>query len=136
MLSRFLGIYRQLIPLAAARPDDRRRARTVQLAPEPLNVNVYDVRHRVVMLVPDVLGNVPAADNGAGVMHEKLEQRVFLGGEPHLATSHPRPATARVERQTAHRQALGHEWQPPSTDESTKPRLELTEIVRLHEIVV
>ena len=49
----------QLIAFAAARADQRLAiAGSIELAPQPLHVDVDDVRQRIVVLVPDVLGDV------------------------------------------------------------------------------
>src|SRR4029078_3770844 len=68
----------QLIPSAPAGANQA-LARSAQLAAKPLNVDVDDVRQRIVVFVPDVFRNVRSADHVARPAHEVLEQRVFLG---------------------------------------------------------
>src|SRR5262249_56388320 len=100
-----------LIALASARADRGLGARLLDLAPQPLDVDVDDVRQRIVVLVPHVLGDVASAHDVAGAPREVLEKRVLLGGEHELARADERAADARVERQGADRDPLGQKRQ-------------------------
>ena len=53
----------------------------VDLAPQPLDVDLDQVRHRVEAVVPDMLGDVRAADDGTLAPRKVLEQRVLLRRE-------------------------------------------------------
>src|SRR5688572_20277819 len=53
----------------------------VDLAAQPLNVDLDQVRHRVEAVVPDMLGDVRAPDDLVVPPHEILDQRVLLGGQ-------------------------------------------------------
>ena len=74
----------QLIALAAPRPDQRLAPGRIELPAQPLHVDIDHVRDRVVVLVPDVLGDVAAADDVARVAGQVLEQRVFLRAQQDL----------------------------------------------------
>ena len=52
------AVHHELVAFAAARADQRLGARPIELAPQPLDVDVDDVRQRIVVFVPDVLGDV------------------------------------------------------------------------------
>ena len=93
------GSTEQLIALAAARADDRGRVRIVELAAQPLHVDVHDVGKRVVVLVPDVLGDVGAADHVAGAPGEVFEQRVFAAGQRDLASVRTDARAGDVDRE-------------------------------------
>src|SRR4026207_604018 len=56
----------QLVPLAAARANQRFLAGKIHLAPETLHVHIDHVGERIVVLVPHVFGDVGATDDGAG----------------------------------------------------------------------
>ena len=73
----------------------------VQLAAQPLDVDVDDVGERVVVLVPDVLGDVGAADDLAGAAREVFEQRVLAAGQRDLAAVRPDPLARDVDGQVA-----------------------------------
>src|SRR6185369_8718002 len=126
----------QLIPLAAPRPDQRVRARAIELAAQPLDVDIDDVGDRIVVLVPHVLGDVGAADDVAGAPDEVLEQRVLLGGEQDVEIAYADLPGARVDRQRPDRQALGQQRLPPASDQRPEPRQQLAEIEWLHQVVV
>ena len=126
----------ELIALAAPRADQRLGSGAIELAPQPLHVDVDDVRQRIVVLVPDVLGDVRAADDVARAADEVFEEGVFLGGEQHVGVADAHLAAARVDRERADRQPLGQQRLPPAADERAQPREQLAEVERLHQVVV
>src|SRR5260221_14483284 len=65
----------ELIALAAARADPRGAPGRVDLAAQPLHVDVDHVGRLIVGLVPHMPGNVGAADHLAVMPREMLEQR-------------------------------------------------------------
>src|SRR6185295_12249408 len=73
--SRRGGSADELITFAPPRPNQRVRSGPIELPAQPLHVDVDNVRQRIMMLVPHVLGNVRAADDIAGVADEVFEQR-------------------------------------------------------------
>ena len=71
----------KLVSLAASGTNQRLLSWHIDLAAKALDVDVDDVRQRVVMFVPDVLGDIGPAHDQSGVMSEVFEQRVLPGGE-------------------------------------------------------
>src|SRR6185436_20507200 len=97
------------VALSAACRDQRRLAGAVELSPQPLHINVDDVRERIVLIVPDMLGDIAPPDHLARVPREEFEQRVFARGEPDAAVAAASRARAGLDRQIADREHLGHD---------------------------
>src|SRR5678815_1202921 len=68
------ALHSKLIAFTAAGSDERRLPGRIELPPESLNVDIDDVRERVVVLVPDVLGNFAATVHGPRVPRQILEE--------------------------------------------------------------
>src|SRR5437868_14524045 len=64
--------------------NDPMRLDAVNFAPQPVDVNLDDVRERIEVFVPDVFSNLGAADHAVRVARHVFEQRVFLRGERHF----------------------------------------------------
>ena len=126
----------ELISLAAAGADDRGRFRIVELAAEPLHVDVDDVGKRVVVLVPDVLGDVGAADDVSGLPGEVFEERVFAAGQRNLGAGPTDALSADVDRQRTDLEALRRERTAVAPRERAQAGEQLAEIERLGQVVV
>ena len=88
------------------------------------------------MLVPDVLGDVGAADDVAGAPREILEERVF----PRVSADFASPTSARgcaVSSATTddHRRS-GSSGRRPRRDQGAHAREQLAEVERLGQVVV
>src|SRR5437764_7571859 len=57
------------------------RRDSLDVAAQPIDVDLDEVRERVELLVPDVLGDLLAGDDAAGVARQVLEHRVLFRGE-------------------------------------------------------
>ena len=88
------------------------------------------------MIVPHVLGDVAAADDGAGAAYEEFEQRVLLRGEGDFASAHPRAAAAGVQRQAARGHPFFRQRLRAAADQRAQPCQQFAEIVRLDEVIV
>src|SRR5438093_8616761 len=126
----------QLVSFAAPSSNQRFCAAPIELPPEPLHVYIDYVRQRIVVLVPDMLGNVRAADDVAGAPREIFKERVFLGSQPQLARADPGAATARLEHQRSDCHPLRQQRPPASPDQRAQTGQQLAEIERLDEVVV
>src|SRR5437588_8954333 len=72
------GVACELIALSTASTDQRFLPCGLELPAQPLNIDVDDVGEWIVVLIPDVLRDIAAADDVAGTPRQILEQRVFL----------------------------------------------------------
>src|SRR5215471_2711577 len=126
----------KLIALAAARPDDGRRVGIVELPAQPLHVDVHDVRERVVVLVPDVLGDVGAPDDLAGVPGEVFEERVLAAGQRNFTALAEHAAPRHVDRERADFDALGRNRTALAARQRAEPREELAKVERLGQVVI
>src|SRR5687767_12030111 len=50
----------------------------VDLAPQPLDVDLNQIRHRVEAVVPHMLGDIGTADDFSLALHQVFKQRVLL----------------------------------------------------------
>ena len=132
---RFRGCSK-LVPRAAPGPNDRLASRTIELPAEPLDMHVDHIRQRIVVVVPDVLGDVAAADDVPGAPREVLEQRVFLGAQRNLAIADEDAAAARLDGERAGDQALRQNRLVAAPDDGAKARQQLAEVVGLGQVVV
>src|SRR6266581_2227691 len=67
----------QRVPFSAPSTNHGILSWIVELPPQALHVDVDHVRQRLVGIVPDVLGDVGAANDLAGASREIFEQRIF-----------------------------------------------------------
>ncbi len=89
----------------------------------------------VVREVPDVIEDLGAGHDLAGVAHQQLEERHLLGRQRDLHIAAPRPVPRRIQAQVAdleHRRART----APTADQRAHPRRELGEAERLGQVVV
>ena len=107
----------------------------VDLSAQALDVHLDEVRHRIEAVVPDVLGDVGAADDFALPPHKVLEQRVFLRGELNGAPAALDAARARIDGEILDRQDRGRE-RGPAAEQRADPREQLGKVVRLGQVVV
>src|SRR5258705_3844233 len=84
---------------AAPRVDEGPPCTGVELSAQPPNVYLERIGKWVVILVPDVRGDVGAAHDLTSVSGEKLEHRVFARSERNRAAGARRGLTARVDRE-------------------------------------
>ena len=126
----------QLIAFAAPRPDHGLRRAVIELAAQPLHVHVDDVRDGVVVIVPDVFGDIGAGDHVSRTPRQILEQRVFLARQRDVMTAEAHATAAGVERQRADHQPLGQQRLAAAADQRPKPREQLAKVERFDEVVV
>ena len=107
----------------------------VDLSAQPLDVHLDQVRHRVEAVVPDVLGDVGAADDVALAPRQVLEQRVFLRRELNGTPATLDAARPRVDGEILDLEHRGCERRP-SAEQGANPREQLGKVVRLGQIVV
>ena len=108
----------------------------VELAAEPLHVHVDDVRHGIVAIVPDMLGDVRPADDISRTTREVLEQGILPRRQGDIMRADAHAAAAGVERERADHDPLGQEGQTAAADESPEPREQLAEVERFDQVVV
>src|SRR5258708_15149982 len=102
----------QLIALSAPRANQGRPFGVVELPAEPLDVDVDDVRKRVVVLVPDVLGDVGAAHDVASAAREVFEERVLTARQRHFPALRPDALARNVDGKGTDRKAIGGQRTP------------------------
>src|SRR5216684_4489884 len=121
------------------RPPDRVNqldlAFAVDDAAEAADVDLDQVREGIEIVVPDVLGDLFAAHDPAGIYREIFEQRVLLGGQGQLVAAARDAMRARIEAKVAD---LDDRILPHSapTQESAQAGQQLRELERLDEIVI
>src|ERR1700740_952160 len=78
--ARLVGLVSQAQQVAGAAGgvEQRRVFRTVDFAAKAIYVHLDEIRERIELFIPNVLGDFGAADDSADVAHEKFEQRIFL----------------------------------------------------------
>src|SRR6186997_2403634 len=86
------------VALSASRRDQRRLAGAVELSPQPLHVDIDDIRERIVLIVPDMLGDITAPDHLARAPREEFEQRILASCQPDAAFASGRRARAGIDR--------------------------------------
>src|SRR5437899_1575184 len=106
----------------------------VNLSPQSLNVNVDEVGKDVKVFIPDVLGNLGAAQDLVHVARQVLEQGVFLYGKLNVAPVSQYASRARVDLEIID---LDHFRMQCFTAAQKCPgaRQQFTEIERLDEII-
>src|SRR5260370_19152681 len=102
----------QLIALSAPRANQGRPIGVVELPAEPLDVDVDDVRKRVVVLVPHVLGDVGAAHDVASAAREVFEERVLTARQRHFPAGRPDSPPRKVACKATGWNALGEHPTP------------------------
>jgi hypothetical protein len=99
----------ELVALSAAGADQRRTVTAIELTAKTLDVNIDNVGERVVVLVPDVLGDVRAADHLSCAPREVFEQTVLAAGQFQLASVDPDPLTGNIDCQRSYLDPPGGE---------------------------
>src|SRR4030095_13991187 len=69
----------------------------VYLAPQPLHVDFDQIGERIEILLPDVFGDLGAADYLAGAPRQIFQERVFLRGQLDLTGAAPDPARPHID---------------------------------------
>src|SRR5438128_1243952 len=84
----FTRIVRRVEQVARAAPRvyERRREAVVNLAAQAVDVHVNEVRERVEVLVPDVLGDLGAREHAPALARHVFKERILLGRQLYLAT--------------------------------------------------
>jgi hypothetical protein len=90
----------------------RGREAVVNLPAQAVDVHVYEVRERVEVLVPDVLGYLGAREHAAALAREVFEQRVLLGRQLDLPARARDDVRARVYRRSAAVTSAGRTARP------------------------
>jgi hypothetical protein len=117
------------------RVDERRLAGCIDLPAQPVHVHFDRVRHRVVILVPDMFRQLGTSHDPLGIARQILEHRVLLRREPDLALAARRRAPPRVHHEVADAELRGQQLGQPS-EQCAQSRVQLLERERLGEIVV
>src|SRR6202140_2637306 len=86
---------------ATDRVDQFRIALAVDDPPQPADVDLDEVREGIELVVPNVLGDLLAPHDPAGVHSQELQQTVLLGREQQLVPAARNAVRARVEAQVA-----------------------------------
>src|SRR5260370_39182129 len=89
---------RQHVTLAPSCVDQRLIRAMIDLPAQAHYVDIYDVGKGIEVLVPNVLGNLTAAEDLTLVKHQQLEQGIFLRGEFDEAIAASRRVVHGVER--------------------------------------
>src|SRR5258706_9638588 len=126
----------QLVAFAAARAYQGFLPGQVDLPAEPLNVDVDDVRERIVVLVPHMLRDVGAAHDGTRVMRQVLEQRVLARGQRDRTVAPLDGTGCRVESEVTHLDDLRNRGTRAATNHGAQSRKQLAKRERLRQIVV
>src|ERR1700730_16721243 len=71
----------------------------VYLTPQAVNMNIDEVRRRIVGFIPDVFGNFGPAYDPPSLAGEILEQRVLFGGKRDILTAASYPLAACINHQ-------------------------------------
>src|SRR5256885_8483803 len=64
----------QHVAFAAPRVNERHREAVIYLSPQPVDVDINEIRERVEVFVPHVLGNFGATEHAPPLMREVFEQ--------------------------------------------------------------
>jgi hypothetical protein len=65
---------RELVTLTPARMNESHRKALIDFAAKPLHIDLDQIGQGIISLVPDVLGYLRAADDGAPAHHQVLEK--------------------------------------------------------------
>src|SRR5512144_2377838 len=127
--------FAQPVTYAADRLDELFLFTRVELAPQGVDVNVDDVRREVERVLPDARLDLGARDDLSAPPQEQLEESALAGGQADDFPATPDLARFRVvgEITIGERPRLGRLGAPRK---SAKPREQLAEGERLHEVVV
>src|SRR5690348_9643066 len=125
----------ELIARAAARPDEGGLP-AIDLAPQPLNVDLDHVRARIVAAVPHVFGQFLTRNHGAFLPTQVFEQRVLTRRQVEPLAIGPGFTGAGVEGDPAALEAFRQNRQHPAALQGTQAGVEFTEVEWLGQIVV
>src|SRR5215470_4623879 len=90
---------RQYVPGAAPGVNQRTAEPFVNLLSQAAHVNINDVRHRVKIFVPHVLGDLFAAEQSAPMQREKFEQSILVGRQVNAPARANRRVVGGVQNQ-------------------------------------
>src|SRR5271157_1995627 len=130
-----LRLRAQNVAFAAAGVNQAAADPRVQLGAQALDVHVDHIRERIEVLVPDVLPDLLAAHHPALVEHQKLHQRVFLGGQAHGLPGARDGMAGGVQGEVGDPRHLRPQAGGPP-QQGPQPSQQFLEIERLGEIVV
>src|SRR5438128_5035705 len=88
-LSRIFGfggrlfVGRKNVPSAAPRVQQGFTRRCIDFAADAIDVDFDEIRERIELFVPNVLGDFGASNDASGIAREKFKERVFLCGKRH-----------------------------------------------------
>jgi Stage II sporulation protein E (SpoIIE) len=98
-------------------------------------INFDQIREGIEGLIPDVLGDIRAPHNAAGVAGKIFEQRIFLGGERHAA-SRPGNALRGCVQDEVGNDNFGGAELTRAAQQRAKTREQFAELERLGEVIV
>src|SRR4051812_38365510 len=71
----------QHVPAASNGMDQLTRSAAVDLVPQVVDVDVYDVGEGIEVMIPDVFGNHGPREDPPRMTHEVFQQGIFLQGQ-------------------------------------------------------
>src|SRR5262245_19228019 len=127
----------QPVAMASHGLQQRFATRGIDLAPQPRDVDVYDIGERVLAIAPYLVEDASAGEDSAGRAHQKLEDCKFLGRELDGVATAPHLQQLAIEDEVGNLQnvGVGREFVRPA-HQSLDAGKQLVEIERLGEIVV
>ena len=120
---------------APDRVDQGAAAGKIHLSAHPPHQDVDGVRHRIEVVVPDVLENSGPGPDSAGLSHEVLEQREVPAGQLDLPTIPPNTPGGRIELQVVDPEDRRERRRRPPR-QGPQPRQQLLHLEWLGEVVV
>ena len=115
--------------------DTTGRLLVVDLPAEALDVDLDQVRQRIEAVVPDVFGDVGAADHITLAAEQVLEKRVLLRREWNHSTAALDAPGARIDGQVTAREDRWRERRP-AAEQRTHAREQLGKVIRLLQVIV
>src|SRR5208282_2894207 len=76
-----IAVRREYIARASPGVQQRRRGSGINLPPQPIHVDLDEIRKGIEFLIPYMLGNFCASDHATGVPRQILDQCVFLSSQ-------------------------------------------------------
>src|SRR5688572_13794344 len=119
----------------AARLNEPDGEAVVDLAPQPLDIDLDQIRHRVEAVVPDMLGDVGAPEDLSLTLHQVFEERVLLGRQLNGAARPLDAAGTRVDDEILDGQ-YGRGERRPAPQQRPDARQQFPEVIRLWQVIV
>ena len=120
---------------ASTRRQQRLLRTAVDFAPDAADVDVYEVRRGIVILVPDVRGKLGTAHHATRIAGEVCEKRELASGELQSLAGAPRFVAARVDDEICDRDRR-REHLTATPKQRAYARQQLAEVERLDHVVV